>query len=946
MTKYGFKDPWILLLLLLIPLFIIIAKKSYANISRSKKVFITFLRIIAFTLLVFCLAGLSKTMKNDELFVIYLVDISHSNSSANIYSSLNYIKRASDNMSKNDKAAVIVFGRDAVVELPFSNKIGFFKITSYLNKAHTDISQAIKIAELLFPEDAQTRIVLFTDGNENEGNAVEEAKIAASHGIEFLTVIPKSENAADFKVEKLIVPKNVNINEPFEVRVVLSGNYDGVGTLRVLMDKGEIFKEDVKITPNKKKVVTFEQTIKKKGAHIFNIELSNKGDMHVENNVSQGFVFVAGEPSALYVYSGENKSDDLIKVIEGGNIKVDTITPELLYPSISFLRNYDTIILDNVSATSLSTHQMKSIQSYIKSVGGGLIMLGGENSYGMGGYYRTPIEKALPVEMDIKQRKQYARVAMVVIIDKSGSMSYMDKGKQKIELANEGAVNVVESLFKTDLIGVMATDSVPKWVVPITEADLKGSIIDDIRTIRAGGGGIYCYSSLYEAREKLKDLKVNLKHIIMFADSADAEEKIGVTGEHTYDLVKRMRKERITTTTIAIGREGDRDIEYLKETAAFGGGRYYFTNDMFTLPQIFAKEAFIASKSLIVDVGFTPKKNDFAPALEDVDLTTMPKLEGYVITTPKKLAVVPYLTDDDDPLLAMWQYGLGRTAAFTSDAKDRWAKNWIGTDEYAKFWLQLVRWSLKSRESTNYEVNLEKKANKLSISVDALDDDGGFLNFADLKATLVYPNFDSKIVDLKQTGAGRYEASENLDKSGTYFVNISRYKNSEVTDSVNAGLSLPYLDEYKKYEINVNFLNHLMDVSNGKIIQDIADIFEHNKEPLVTYRTIVTPLIMLAIVFFVLDAMVRKITFASEKAAVVRQSYSDRPQPGTGRGAQEKRNTPAARRRVSGDAGQGVAAVPEDDAMPDSAELQGDEVAPPETTLSKLLKVKKDTFKE
>ncbi|MFC1855355.1 VWA domain-containing protein [Thermodesulfobacteriota bacterium] len=946
MSVYSFKSPEMLYLLLLLPFFVAVAIKSRANISIYKKSLITLLRIVAFTLLVFCLAGFSKTFKNDDLYVIYLIDNSDSNSEENVRAAIQYIKTASESMKDNDKAAVVVFGKEAVVEIPFSSKIGHFHISSYINKSHTNIAQAFKIAEVLFPESVQRRIVLFSDGNENEGNAIEEAKVAASHGIEVLTVLPNEDKTLDYSVDKLILPQSVSLNEPFEVRIVMSGNYDGIGKLRVLMDNSEILTSDVAIEKGKKKVVTFQQNLKKKGAHIFDVELLKDNDRHIENNVSQGFVFVAGEQSVLYVYDGENKSEDLLRVLKMNKIKVEVMTPEHMQPSISFLNNYDTVILDNVSATRLSLHHMKSLQMYVKAIGGGLIMLGGENSFGLGGYYRTPLEKALPVEMDIDQQKKYARIAMVVIIDKSGSMSYTERGKQKIELANEGAINVIEMLFETDMYGVIACDSVPKWAVPLGSISDKKRSIDLIASIRAGGGGIYTYSSLFEAYQKLKQRKVNLKHVILFADAADAEEAIGINGEHVYSLAQRMVKDKITITTIAIGKPGDRDLEFLEETAFYGNGRFYFTSDMFTLPQIFAKEAFIATKSLLVEEEFTPVKRDYSAAMSSVDLTKMPPLKGYIMATPKKLAVVPYETNNSDPLLAMWQYGLGRSAAFTSDAKDRWAADWVGSDEYSKFWSQLVRWTLKKDESSNYDVNLIKKNNKLMISVDAVDEKGDFLNFASLKATVVYPDFETRNITLNQTGAGRYEATEEILKSGTYFVNVSRHEGNEITESINSGISLPYLDEYKRFEVNTKFLTHLINVTNGRFLHNAKDVFEHTKDPAITFNKIIAPLILIAIILFVLDAMIRKITFAKEELISIKQSvFSDHKEVEHDYSWLSKRKEEKSRRtkRERDDAVEEIIVSKNEDLTI----KESDDVAkePSEgTTLSKLIKAKKSTF--
>src|ERR1044071_3240029 len=282
---------------------------------------------------------------------------------------------------------------------------------------------------------------------------------------------------------------------------------------------------------------------------------------------------------------------------------------------------------------------MSQIRDYVRDQGGGLMMVGGEESFGLGGYYRTPIEEALPVTMEVKQKVEIPSLAVVLSIDRSGSMAMStDEKVTKLDLAKEAAHVVVHRLDEPNEVAVMSWDTEFLWDVPIRAAKDKGAIHHAIATIKAGRG-TDGYPALKESYSVLFERPALLKHVIFLSDGQ-------MTRGDFQGLLRRMSKDKITVSTVAKG----------------GRGRFYYTEDSQTIPRIFTLETQLASKASIVEQPFRPQLT--APqheAMQDLDWKAAPPLGGYVATTLKSTADLVLMSHQEDPVLATWRYGLGRT---------------------------------------------------------------------------------------------------------------------------------------------------------------------------------------------------------------------------------------------------------------------------------------------
>jgi uncharacterized membrane protein len=344
-----------------------------------------------------------------------------------------------------------------------------------------------------------------------------------------------------------------------------------------------------------------------------------------------------------------------------------------------------------VDVRRLGTNQMERC-NHVRDMGGGLVAVGGPTSYGVGGYFDTPLEDTLPVDMAIRDEKRRPSLAIVFIIDHSGSMSETSGGVEKLELAKEAAARSVELLFPTDRVGVIAFDDTAAWVVP--DRSRIRWVVNSIGTIRSGGG-TDIMAGLRAMAEDLPSDPANVKHVILLTDG-------GADPTGIPELVQRLYAENgITLSTVAVGRDA---APFLEDLAELGGGRYHFTADASSVPSIFTEETTLASRAYIVEEPFFPTLANSSPILTGV--ASVPRLYGYVATSAKPLAQVILKSEKDDPILAAWQYGLGRSVAFTSDATGHWGRDWVAWQNFPAFWVQAVRYTLGDVQDSVLEMDV------------------------------------------------------------------------------------------------------------------------------------------------------------------------------------------------------------------------------------------------
>ncbi|MEM9777424.1 MAG: VWA domain-containing protein, partial [Chloroflexota bacterium] len=519
------------------------------------------------------------------------------------------------------------------------------------------------------------------------------------------------------------------------------------------------------------------------------------------------------------------------------------------------LSNYSTIVLANVNAKYLSPRKMEALATYTRDLGGGLVAVGGPEAYGMGGWFRTPIEAALPVKMQIEDEERFPAVSMVIVIDRSGSMGIQEGSLTKIQLAAEGAVRVVELLNDFDDITVIPVDTAPNNPIGPLSASDRGRAIQQIRRIGAGGGGIFVFSGLEAAQQALAGSTNQVRHIILLADGSDSEEKGGVP-----ELIDEMVADGITLTTVSIGNGSD--MAWLQQMAERGQGRFHFTDRAANLPQIFTQETTTIQRTYLVEEDFFPQLARQSPILSGIRQT--PALSGYVGTSAKNTAQVVLETHLNDPLLATWQYGLGRSAAWTSDATGRWGTRWVAWEGFPVFWAQTVRWTISESRNSTIETVVDFSGEEALLTVDARTPGGDYLNGLEMEGSVVSPSGESIEVQLQQIAPGRYETNFVPDEEGAYFLRVAG-GDAETDTAIGqtGGWVLGYSPEYQRFDSDPQLLESLAQLTGGRDLGQVTEaVFEHNLPSEATTRPIWPFLLLLAVILLPIDVAVRRVVIS------------------------------------------------------------------------------------
>jgi uncharacterized membrane protein len=752
----------------------------------------------------------------DRQNVVFLLDLSDSVSLAARERAWRFVNDAVQSLKTGDRHGLIVFGEQAVVDQPLSGRNTVERPRAEVAGRGTNIHQAIQLALATLPPAQANRIVMLTDGRQNAGAALAGAQAAKNAGADLYYVAAPLTFTQEVVAESMVLPQEVKYGEPFQAKVVAWSHKDTPGRLS-LFRNGEFLGSQIVRLNAGKNVFAYRQSLDQSGIHVYQASIEVEGDTIEDNNRSVGTVVVRGRPQVLLAEKDRSHAQSLAAALRSQNIDVTVVEPAGIPKDILGLQKYDGVVLSNVSSLKLTKPQMAHIRDYVRDHGGGLMMLGGEESFGLGGYYRTPIEEALPVTMDVKQKVEIPSLAVVLSIDRSGSMAMStDEKITKLDLAKEAAHLVVDLLDERNEVGVMSWDTEFIWDASVRAARDKAAIHHSIATIKAGGG-TDGYPAIKESYAVLFERPALLKHVIFLSDGQ-------MTRGDFQGLLRRMAKDKITVSTVAIGK--DADVQLMVDVAKWGRGRFYYTEDSQTIPRIFTLETQLASKASLVEQPFKPQLTAPAhEAVQEIDWKGVPPLGGYVATSLKPTAELVLMSHQEDPVLATWRFGLGRAAAFTSDAKAKWGVLWLRWRDFNKFWAQMTRWTLRSGSRSDTTAMVQRTDRTGEVVVDAVDGRGEFINFLDSQVGVVAPNRERSVIDLEQIGPGRYRGRFPAPQEGVYLVGMAQRKGEQVIGSQLAGLVVPYAQELRDLGVDETLLRELAELTGGGALEAPSDAF-------------------------------------------------------------------------------------------------------------------------
>lgn len=632
----------------------------------------------------------------------------------------------------------------------------------------TDLNAALEFAAAALPADRPGRVVLFSDGIRTDGpDPAGAVARLAGRGIE-LDVVPVSPPPRpDAAVTGITMPSSIRENEFFDLTATVHSALPAPGAeIRLYQNQllAAELRHDLAAGPNR---IVFPNVRAEGRLATYEVEVLAADDTRPENDRRKAAAAHSGPAGVLIVDATPDASKPLASALETGGFRVQVRPPSGFPSTMEDLQAFDLVVFSDAPAREFSDAQFKLVKDWVQDFGGGFLMLGGEESFGAGGYFHTPIATMLPVRIEREDRDETPVVALLVILDRSGSMTALVDGQTKMALANEGAALAMEVLQGKDLFGVFAVDTRVQDVVPLGHVHDKAAAARQIAGISSGGGGIYVYTSLAEALPRLRNADAKIKHIILFADAADAEEKTagssggapGRSGSSALDLAAALLANRITLSVVALGSEQDQDTTFLRQLAAQGGGRFYLTADATTLPRLFTLETMRATESSLREDAFLAVPKGDPETLRGMDWNAAPFLLGFNVSRLKPGADLLLSTEKGDPLFATWQFGLGRVAAFTSDAKARWASEWLAWPGYGKFWIQAARSLLPPASRDDLSVSVREDSGQLVVEAQAVDSHGAFRNSLSVTASMAAAGQDPKNAPLRQVGPGTYRAT-------------------------------------------------------------------------------------------------------------------------------------------------------------------------------------------
>jgi len=679
----------------------------------------------------------------------------------------------------------------------------------------SDLAAAVSLACGLFPPGTSRRVVLIGDGQQTHGDLEAVARVAATAHKVVVDVVPVAgRRRPDVRVVRLVSNKSrSDEGASIEIRADLESSLAGEGTIRLFENGVEVESRPLKVDVGQQRSETFRRTPEDRNLYTYRVRVEGfQRDAIVDNDEAMTLVDVRGRPLLLYVEGEPSEAHYLVEAMAKEGIRLQVRTAEAFPQSLQELAGYDGLILSDVPAHKLSVRSMNMVRDYVEQLGGGFLMIGGKNSFGVGGYYRTPIEDVLPVKMKAPDAEERFATALALVIDRSGSMS-----GQKMEICKSAAVATVELLSSKDYICVVAFDSAARVIVPMTRADAKGTINGQIATLH-GSGGTNIQPGMIEGHQQLAGVKAKVKHMIVLSDGQ-------TSGSGYQAMATQMQSEGMTVSTVAVGSGANAAL--MQTIASAGGGKFYQTLDPTNIPQIFTQDAMIHMGRLIREEAFVPKQAERHPMLKGCDVTAAPTLLGYVKTNRKAIAQVPLVTDLSDPLLAHWQFGLGKVTAFTSDCKSRWSALWITNwPAYNQFWAQVLRETARKPQSQTMDIRLTRRSAEAHVVVDLLEDPARFKNDASVTTDVYFVAAGAlgssmeqlHQLQLQQTGPGRYEGQFIPEEPGVYLVRAR--SGAEV---VSAGLVHEVSGESATGRVNRRLLENVCKLTGGTLLDSADD---------------------------------------------------------------------------------------------------------------------------
>ncbi len=851
----------------------------------------TLLRSLALILLALALARPVLLERSREISVVYAIDISRSVAPAFLRQTLDWI-RIENARHAPAQVRYVVFGNRARI-LDSADDVLGVPVTAdaasapdAIDQSDTDLEQALRTAMFGFAPSTARRLVLVSDGNQTHGDVWRVLPHLQSERVRVFSIPATVAVSNDAWVEAIALPEDVRQEEPAIASIHIFSRMQTHARVELSRRTRVLSARSVTLQPGENEV-ELRIRIPEAGSTVLTARVTADGDENERNDALSESLQVGPRPRVLYVESAPESAHYLADALRAQHIDVSVAKAGAL--GSESLSGYDVVILSDVPAASIDAAGARALESFVRDQGHGLIFAAGENTYGKQGYAGSEVERLLPVRLQGKRKRR--ELDLVLLIDRSHSM----RGR-KLELAKTAALTTLDLLEQWHRLAVVAFDSRPHEVVPLTEVGSKRRAEDLISSMTASGQ-TNIYNALVEAQRILAESTAGTKHIILLSDGVTAPPGSGSarsSSEQAQEAVRKARAEtlrqvgvnlpepppepperpggmggivaelaqaKITLSTVAIGEKPN--LELMQSLAADGNGKSYVASSDAEIPGLFVSETRRLLGEAIVEEPFRPLVINRADALAGLDFAAGPELKGFVVSRPKRFAEVWLQAVKKEPLLVQTHYGLGKTVAFLSDVKNRWAAQWIGWDGYGRFWAQLVRDTMARNEREGITWQVRRQGSEAVIELSALAANRTYRDNLAPRVRITRPDGEVSVLPLRQVGPGRYRASASMAAGSGEPYRFEALEGGGVTkrDLAQLGtrtVSYPWSDEYRVLPPNNALLRSLSEATGGVFAPKAEEIFAQRGDGGLATRPLWPWFAAVALALFLLDILVRR----------------------------------------------------------------------------------------
>lgn len=855
-----FAEPWWLLALPAAWLAVLlIVRFGRRTVPARQHRWAVWLRLVVVTLLVASLAQPLWIQPVEQTTVLFLVDRSASVSDAARQVQEDFLSNALEASEPDDISGVVVFGAESRIDAALAAGRVPESIRTVVDDNATDIASALRASSALLPSEGSRRIVLLTDAVETVGNARQAAEDLAEDGVAVDIITLETARSADALVESVDLPNVVREGDLVPVQIRVRANEAGPATIIVSSEGGEELVVQADLEPGVNTIeveIPAEQT----GPLVVEARVDAGFDTRTENDFGQGLTRVLGPARVALVEGRVDEADELQAALTAGGVNAEIIGS---IPDEAGLLAYDAVVLVNVPAPDEETAE--SLRAYVEDLGRGLVTIGGDQAYGLGGYQDTALEEILPVRSNPDDLIRRQPVAEVIVIDTSGSMGvchcrdggFSEGGVNKTDISRAGAALAIDALSPSDQVGVIAVSSGTSWVIPLGERPSTEDAEAALASLFAAGDTEIAVG-LRAALEELRGVPDALRHIVLFTDGWDPNEN---------GLLPIAREIADAGITLSVLGTGEGPGTTLQRMASIGGGRYYPGRDLASIPEIFVEETLTVARNLAQEGVFSPVLS--SPSQVTAELSESPPLFGYVLTRSKASASVPLEVGEADPLLATWQRGLGRASSWTSDATTRWLQDWVPWSGYVDFWGRVVRDVLPADLSNPPEVRISDGA--LNITYEPGETSLQSAAIARVRG----PDGELLLVPLQRESETTYSASVPITAAGAYWVGVSVEEGGATLTSASAGVVSSYEEEFAFREADPTLAADMASLAQGRVDPEPASVWDEAPRLGSAELPLWPWLVGIALVLFLIDVTLRRLVVAEGDAQIWRATMVD-----------------------------------------------------------------------